>query len=406
MRTLYDPYMASVVVVEDSVTLRERLRQVLVEAGHAVRAFGDAEQALDSVRETPPDLMISDVVLPGMSGIALVKAVREVHDRLDLPVIIVSSLETTEEVTRGYAAGADDYLLKPVQSVELLTRIRVLLGRRDHARSAVASAEGDHWERYERLELLGRGEAATIHRARRRGDGLEVVLKAVTPDAPEGVTRLLLSEAELLRSLGELPSIVRVRDVGQDGGCAYYAMQWVPGETLRARIEHEGPLSVARSARIVRGLSQALAALGQHQVVHGDVKPSNVVVTEGDGVVLIDFGLARRVGAPFMGHAGTLAYMAPEILRGEGGEPPSDVYALGVLFFESLTGGFPYAAHGDELAALKIEGAPADLSPLLERDVPPGLVAALEGCLHTNPDRRASAEQLVSALLPYQGALA
>lgn len=393
--------MARIYLVEDSVTLREGLRRALEAGGHEVAAFETAEGALAAVRDQAPELLVTDVVLPGMSGIALVESVRERHSRLELPVVVVSSLESSDEVSAGYAAGADDYLLKPVSEPELRARVSVLLKRRSHAQ-AEASPE-ERWSRYERVALLGRGEGATIHRARRRGDGLDVVLKAVTPHASDEVVQRLLAEAELLRELSDVPGVVRIRDVGQDGGCAYYAMRWVPGQTLRERLDQrpQGRLPSRDAARIARGLGRSLAALAEAGVIHGDIKPSNLVLTEGkDDTVLIDFGQAYLASSPAR-RGGTLAYMAPELVRGHGGSPQSDLYALGVVLHESLSGRLPYEAKGEDLAALKVEGTPPDLSPLLALDPGPGLIALVETCLDPEPEARGSAAELVKALLSY-----
>lgn len=392
--------MARIFLVEDSPALQESFRRMLTEVGHEVVVFGRAEAACTALEERCPDLLVTDVVLPGMSGIELVGQVRERFNRLELPVVIVSSLDETEQVSAGYAAGADDYLLKPVKDVELRARVMVLLKRREHAQD---EGQEPTWSRYERELLLGHGEGVTIHRARRRGDGLEVVLKAVTLNAPEEVVARLLGEAELLRDLGELPGVVRVRDVGEDGGCAYYATRWVPGHTLRARLDAtpSGRLEQLEAARLARGLVRSLAALAEAEVVHGDVKPSNLVLAEEDGsTVLIDFGQSYRVGTPSK-RGGTLAYLAPEMVRGQPGTPLGDLYAFGVLLYESLAGSFPYDAKGEELAALKVEGALPDLTPLLELDTDPGLIAIVETCLDPDPLGRGQAADHLKALLPY-----
>ncbi|MCO5169734.1 MAG: response regulator [Planctomycetes bacterium] len=388
--------MALIYVVEDSPAQRELVRAALEPLGHELRVFPDGRAARQAIREAPPDLLVADIVLPGVSGLELCQEVRERHRRLELPVVLVSSLDQVDDLARGYEAGADDYLVKPVDPGELRRKTQLLLDRR-----AQRSQPTSGWTRYALLGPVGKGQTAAITRARRKGDGLEVALKASPPGAGREAVDRLLAEAELLRSLEGVPGVVRVRDVGSDGGATYYAMDLVDGETLRARLDR-GVLPPAEAAAIGRGLATTLAGLARAGVVHGDVKPDNVLLAPG-GPVLVDFGLARRVGEPAPSAVGgTLTHLAPEVVRGAPASPASDLYALGVVLFEALCGRLPYAASGADLAASKVEGAPPDLEPLLALDVAPGLVAVVEEALATTPEGRApDAEAVAAALLPY-----
>lgn len=390
-------------LIEDSALLRTKFERTLAGSGWTVEAFEDAEAAEEALAERRPDVVVTDVMLPGASGIALTRSIRERWPRLELPVVVVSSLDLTDDIARAYEAGADDYLIKPVEKDDLISKVQLLLTRRRHA----MGDRGLSWTRYELRGQLGQGQVAAIHRALRIGDEKELALKVLPRTSDPQTVGRLIAEAELLRSLAEVPGIVRVRDVGLDGGCAFYAMELVPGETLRARLDREGRLQPSVAADLVRRLALTLASLGREKVVHGDVKPSNVLVAEGGDTVLIDFGLAHRYGEPRPGRGGTPAYMASELLRGEEASVRSDVYALGVILFEALTGRLPYEETGPELSAVKVDGVPPDLEPLLELDVAPGLVALIEESLEPDASRRtAQAATVATALHPYAASMA
>jgi serine/threonine protein kinase len=389
--------MALIYVVEDSPAQREHVRQSLEPLGHELRLFVDGRSALEAVQQTVPDLLVADIVLPRLNGLDLVTEVRERHRRLELPIILISSLDQMDDLARGYEAGADDYLVKPVEPAELRRKAQLLLDRR-----AQRAQAGPQWTRYQLLGPLGKGQTATIYRARRKDDGLVLALKVVPAGAPPEAAQRLMAEAELLRSIERAPGVVKVRDVGSDGGASYYAMDLVPGETLRARLERTARIPVPETARIGRALATTLSGLARAGVVHGDVKPENILLSP-SGPVFIDFGLARRVGEPApLARGGTLTHLAPEVVRGAPATAASDLYALGVVLFETLSGTLPDRATGADLAARKVEGMPPDLEPLVGLDVPPGMIAIVEEALAPDPARRTEdAEAVATALLPY-----
>jgi DNA-binding response OmpR family regulator len=366
-----------------------------------VRAFEDQEGVLAACLASPPDLLVARDTPPG-AGVELCRRLRANHDRLALPVILVSERDGLDDVSVGYEAGADEYLIDPVEAKDLRRRARFLLARRARSQERKAGPAGTG-RRYELVEELGKGRMGTVWRARRRKDAAELALKLLPAGAPRASVQRLLGEAQLLRSLAEVPGIVRVRDVGSDAGSAYYAMDLVPGRTLRTLLDASGRLPSPDVARIVRSLALTLEALSAAGYVHGDVKPGNILLGPG-GPVLIDFGLAHRIGTPAAERGGTLAYLAPEVVQGQLGTATSDVYSLGVILFEALTGGLPFPNHGTDLAAFKAEAGPHLLDLLLEQDLPPGAVALIESTLHSDPAlRTASAAEVALALLPYAG---
>src|SRR5437868_3863932 len=187
-----------------------------------------------------------------------------------------------------------------------------------------------------------------VFRAHHRTSGTKAAIKVLGPGADEARFE---QEAQVLSTLRH-PRIVRYVGHGRtDQGAPYLAMQWLEGEDLAHRLDAGGGLSAQDAVRVATHVAEALAAAHALDVVHRDVKPSNVFLREGDveNAVLIDFGLARsRTGrrATQAGAVlGTPEYMAPEQAKGELDlDARVDVFALGCLLFECLTGRTPFAA--------------------------------------------------------------
>ncbi len=218
----------------------------------------------------------------------------------------------------------------------------------------------------------------------------------------------LLREARAAASLNH-PYICAVYDVGEAEGQAYIAMELVPGRTLTAILE-DGPLPWNEALRYALHLADAVAHAHARGTVHRDLKSQNTIVTPEGRAKVLDFGLAKRLpgqelDAATVSHAsltqvgaivGTLAYIAPEVLRGEPADPRSDVWALGVVMYEMLTGRRPFGARtGLELSTAILRDPP----PPLAGDVPPGLKTIIERCLEKDPARRyQSAREVLVAL--------
>jgi len=263
-------------------------------------------------------------------------------------------------------------------------------------------AAGAEWfGEYRLVELLGRGGMASVFRAERRGEtvALKRPLSGLMGD-PEFLERFQ-REAEIGRALNH-PHIVRILERGEVEAVPYFTMELVAGETLRELIAR-GPADPRRAAAIVAHAAEALDYAHSKGVVHRDLKPSNVMLLPDGGVRVMDFGIARArrfegitATAAFLG---TPDYLAPEMIEGAGSGPASDLYALGVVLFELLTGRRPFVAE-TPYALLRLHVTEPPPAP---SSVQPGIPAALESLvlrlLEKQPDRRpASAEELVIAL--------
>jgi eukaryotic-like serine/threonine-protein kinase len=250
--------------------------------------------------------------------------------------------------------------------------------------------------RYELGSVLGAGSSAVVHRARDLRRGVEVAIKCFRPGGSERDLRQQRQEMALLARLDH-PGLVRLHDGGLVDDCPFVVTDLVEGPTLAERIATGPPLAPGAVRRLGAQLADALAYVHAAGIVHRDVKPANVLLGNGGRPRLADFGIARTLEATAATAdgcvVGTAAYLAPEQVRGEFVAPATDVYALGLVLLEALTGRreFPGAA---------VESATARLyrSPAIPPGLPAGLGTVLTAMTQDDPRRRPPAAAVAAAL--------
>jgi serine/threonine protein kinase len=241
--------------------------------------------------------------------------------------------------------------------------------------------------------ILGQGGMGVVYRARQERPERQVALKVVAPDlaADEEYRYRFLREANAAAQI-EHHNVVPVYEVGDDAGQLYIAMRLVAGTDLRAVLA-AGPLPPERSVGIVRDVAEALDAAHEAGLVHRDVKPANILIgAPREHVFLTDFGVARRFDSDTHTQTGavvgTVDYMAPEQVRGERVDARTDIYSLGCVLFECVTGEVPFPrenalakmyAHGSEPPPSARERNPA---------VPKPLDAVIRRAMAKAPDQR------------------
>ena len=251
--------------------------------------------------------------------------------------------------------------------------------------------------------LVGQGGGGTVLRALDRPLGRTVAIKELSASGP-GLEQRFLREALITAEL-QHPGIVPVFDVGRwSTGQPFYSMKLVSGETLRALLAGARTLEerLALLPHLI-AVGEALAFAHARGVIHRDVKPSNILVGEFGETVLIDWGLAKRIGGdepPDDGFIGTVLYMSPEQARRAAADARSDVYSLGVVLYELLAGAPPYATDGS-IERLAWRVAAGQIRPLRARtpEAPRDLVVIAERALSLDPrDRYPSAKELAQDL--------
>jgi Tol biopolymer transport system component len=260
-----------------------------------------------------------------------------------------------------------------------------------------------------------------VYRARDTRLDRLVAIKVIPPElagTPEARARFE-REARVISSLNH-PHICTLFDVGREGDAEFLVMEFLEGETLAARLQR-GPLSVAETARIAAQVADALDRAHRQGITHRDLKPANIMLTKG-GAKLLDFGLARGAGlsastgglsqTPTMttplttqgAIVGTLEYMAPEQLEGKEVDARTDIWAMGLILYEMLSGRRPFQSPSQAgLIAAILERTPTPLATLAP-GCPPGLIRLVDRCLVKDPDDRwQSARDLMHELRELAG---
>ena len=255
--------------------------------------------------------------------------------------------------------------------------------------------------------LLGEGGMGTVYRATDTQLERPVAIKMLHPHLVSQTSFMerFRNEALILARLNH-PNIAVVYNFLKDGPDFFMAMEYVEGDSLELLIRRGGALPPAVAAEIVRQGLEGLAHAHRKNILHRDIKPANLMLTPEGTIKLMDFGIARVVGEQRLTQVnrvvGTLEYMAPELIQGEGPSPASDLYAMGILLHELLSGKLPFASRTDyELMQSIIRDRPVPLRKL-NSQIPKELETIVLRALDKNPAKRfADAKEFQRALQPF-----
>jgi CheY-like chemotaxis protein/class 3 adenylate cyclase/predicted ATPase len=448
-----------ILLVDDELVNLDVLRATL--AGRAYRLFAarSGEDALRVARRAKPLIVLLDVVMPGIDGYETCRRLKDDPVTRDAAVIFVSALTDPKARVQGFEAGAVDFISKPVQAEEVIARVNThltiqrLLRRQIEASAAVATnvAHDDQATIAPTLEPRAAGSAAfgtgdvvafrfRIVRFLARG-GMGELYEAEDLELHERVAlkTILSSIGHDERSIGRFkrevqlarqvthPNVCRIYDLFRHRGTGaragtpadevlFLAMELLRGETLADKLERDGPFSTRDVLPIVRAMAAGLTAAHRVGIVHRDFKSQNVMLVkpiraeERSRVVITDFGLAWRsaceesasLSSTMSGQkeiSGTPAYMAPEQVEGGPVTPATDVYALGVVLYEMVTGKWPFVGENPlQIATARLHEPPP--SPrVYVPDMDHQWEVSILRCLARRPeDRFATADEVVAAL--------
>ena len=282
--------------------------------------------------------------------------------------------------------------------------IRRALGSAGGAPAAVAPKAGQaaaepaasFWVLYEKIRTIGTGGMGVVYEARDRSLDRRVAVKqmreAIRVDPVE--RRRFVTEARTVAALHH-PNIVDIYTIAEDNDDVYLVFEYIPGKTLAKYLKDDGPLDFEAARKIFRGMCEAVDYAHRQKVIHRDLKPSNIMITPEGVARVMDFGVARQAKDSVMKMSmtnavvGTPPYMAPEQEQGTV-RRESDIFSLGVCFYEMLCGRRPFAGQGAGMLLNKINGRHIPISKQPAKGVPEGLDEVFATVLAPDPEKRYS----------------
>jgi serine/threonine protein kinase/tetratricopeptide (TPR) repeat protein len=263
--------------------------------------------------------------------------------------------------------------------------------------------------RYEILKMLGQGGMGAVYKARDRQVDRLVAVKIIRPEmaANPAILQRFIQELVLARQITHR-NVIRIYDIGEAEGIKFITMEFVEGKDLRTIISERGKLPAEEAASIIEQTASGLSAAHAEGVIHRDLKPGNIMQDASGRIVVMDFGLARTVAGDGMTQTGmmlgTMEYMSPEQAKAEELDGRSDLYTLGLIFFELLSGQMPFKA--DSALASLVMRTQQRATPVVSVDpnVPAALSNIVERCLERVPDQRyRSTDELIEDLRAWRG---
>ena len=254
--------------------------------------------------------------------------------------------------------------------------------------------------RYELLELIGGGGMADVYKAHDKLLDRPVAVKILHAQFSNDADFIdkFHREAQGAARLAH-PNIVNIYDVGEEAGSHYIVMEYVPGDTLKTRIQQEGHLSVEESLQIAKDIASALEQAHRNNLVHCDIKPHNILMMPDGHIKVADFGIARAVTASTMTYSGSVIgsvhYFSPEQAKGSMITPKSDIYSLGVVMYEMLTGQLPFTGENSVGIAIKHLQEEAPTVRQADPSIPPVVEAIVSKAMGKVAEERPSATEMI-----------
>jgi len=450
----------TILVVDDDELNRDMLSRRLERKEYKVLVASDGSEALELAGREVLDLVILDIMMPGMSGLEVLKILRQTRSTTELPIIMASAKGESQDVVNALELGANDYATKPLDFPVLLARIEAQLRLKvpfesEKAADSTADSTGADMgtillepgagapagdtdqkpvlnldkartasevdspvagtilaEKYRLEEEIGSGNFGTVYKATHLGLNLHVAVKVLQTSLGTTMEDLARFQREGMSACRvKHPNAVSVLDFGVTAtGVSYLVMELLEGRSLADEIEESGKLSPHRCMDIIEPVCAALEEAHSVGLLHRDLKPANIFLHHERGkeiIKVVDFGTAKfrddasANNLTLQGTViGTPAYLAPERLANRPYDGRSDVYSLGVMLYQMLCGKVPFeATDGNPMtvAMMHMNDAAKSLAGEIP-DVTESIDKVVSMALEKDPGKRLLPNELVERL--------
>jgi CheY-like chemotaxis protein/predicted Ser/Thr protein kinase len=371
--------MDCILVVDDHIEILEMLAEAFVMKGYQVITCNKPINAMEKIKKHRPQLIILDIQMPGMTGRDLVLALKQYDE--SIPVIIHSAkVGMKDDIEFKLSKNVRAFVPKPSDVQTLLAAIHTILPRSfsleqfciGNYRNVLGQTLGNCVLE----EILGIGGTGVVYRGIHQGLKIPVAIKILSPtfSSDQESIRRFLREGRVLATMDH-PNIVQVFNVDNQNGVYFLVMRYIKGKSLFRLIHEEGKLDLIRAGNIILKVARGLAVAHEQTILHRDVKPSNILVAEGEKVVkIIDFGLAcpvkKEEEITLEGIAlGTPGYMSPEQCLGKPLDARTDIYSLGATFYQAIAGQALFEGNSIAKLMAQLQGQFLDVH-VLDKEIP------------------------------------
>lgn len=445
-------YKGDILVVDDKPANLELLLAILREQHYRARIATSGAMAISAVRLAPPDLVLLDITMPEMDGYEVCSRLKADLLTAPIPVIFISALDEAIDKVKAFKVGGVDYITKPFQLEEVIARIenqlRISRLQQDLKRKNQELAKKNEellrsqqkadkiflalsealsgvviGNKYRLEKKIGMGGFGIVYKATHVDLHHSLAVKVFQPKSDEGADEAL--ERFRLEGISACrinhPNALSVLDFGvTEDGLPYLVMELLEGHTLGKELKEKVVLLPARVAQIIAPVCEVLAAAHQAGVIHRDIKPENIFlhkVGDTEIVKLVDFGIAKLVGdiegiqdITLDGRIiGTPSYMSPERLNNQSYDGKADVYSVGVMLYQMLSGRLPFQSSEKKSEPLTIAMMHLTKPPKPLRELNPKLSEEIEAivmkALAKSPADRPTAKELGEEFVKAVGSL-